>query len=67
MNAYSELIVTKNSAFEAEPPYLQRQVEAKSSEKLVCELLTKRLDASSPFGIPTRFLIFTHRADICET
>lgn len=45
----SEFVSINKTSFEAEPLYLQRQVEAKTSETLVCELLAKRLDASSPF------------------
>ena len=50
MNHDAKTSFTKQKALTDEPPYLQSQFEAKTSE-----LLAARLHATSPFGEPPLF------------
>lgn len=50
MDLDSESIVINRNAVKAEPLFLQRRMEAKTSDTAVIELLTSRLHANSPFG-----------------
>ena len=53
-----ESTVTNTNVFKSGPPHLQREVEVKTSETIVGELLAARLHANSPFSKLSELLWF---------